>query len=198
MKSKRLRIALAILTFAGLGLLVLRPLEPRYGGKPISYWIDRSGLIGEATDEPVFDWMRFPKLDSNAVPFLAQALRRGDERSGPAYRNLWRRSPFWLQGLLPRSLQGSYVRLYAVIELVNLGKDAKPAIPALVRALKGNGDPNVREYAALALGRIDTQNKIVREALISALNDNDFMVRLLATNALSGIAPEAAAKAGVK
>src|SRR5690348_9242696 len=158
MKTKRFRIGLAILVVAIVGVVlwqVLRLREPVYNGKPISYWIDASGRMFTWSDPPDSFFKGFPLLDSNAVPFLARALQREDGRLRVAYQNAWLRSPTWLHKRLPRPIREAWVRRAVAQALGNLARDAKPAIPALVRTWKTDSDPAVRKLAGEALVKID-------------------------------------------
>ena len=82
------------------------------------------------------------------------------------------------------------VRFYAVLTLATMGEKAKPAVPALTKALR---DPNVqgRSSAADALGRIGPGAEPAAEALGQALKDGSEEVRLAAVDALGKIGPSA-------
>lgn len=199
---KRIRSLLVVLLFAVLGGLawqVLRPREPVYQGRPISYWIDHTGEISLAGNASIGEW-NGPQLDSNAVPFLVKALQTRDGRLGAAYRNAWLRSPLFVRKLLPRPIWVRAVPVSAAQALGQLGKDAKPAIPGLARLVKEDHFDAINRHqaAAWALGKIDAKDPVARAALIGAENDSDPTVRSVATNALKAIDPEAAAKAGAK
>lgn len=75
-----------------------------------------------------------------------------------------------------------------------LAKIGKPAVPALIAALKDK-DNWVRESASMALGTIGHDAKAAVPTLAEALKDKDFGVRLMAAAALGLIGP--AAKAAV-
>jgi len=77
--KKRVNVVLAALIFAALGLAMregLRPKEPVYDGRPVSYWINYSGRADVALDLGRIG--RFTG-DSNAVPYLrSSGSRVGD------------------------------------------------------------------------------------------------------------------------
>ena len=76
-------------------------------------------------------------------------------------------------------------RRSAANELADLGAEAKPAVPALIRAMK-DADPFVRRFAARALGAIGPAKGSVG-ALATALNDKDARVVDAAARALGGM-----------
>jgi HEAT repeat protein len=69
-----------------------------------------------------------------------------------------------------------------------LGEKAKPAVPALVRAL-GSPDTLVRQQAALSLGQIGDAEAV--PALATALRDKEWTIRRQAAVALGSIGPPA-------
>ncbi len=68
----------------------------------------------------------------------------------------------------------------------NLAKIGKPAVPALIVALKDQAKV-VRRRAAEALGKIGTEAKAAIPALIAALDDEGYLVRESAADALEKI-----------
>jgi HEAT repeat protein len=80
----------------------------------------------------------------------------------------------------------------AALALDRLGPKARPAVPALAKALK---DPRqaVRLYASAALGKIGgPEVRAVMPALVAALDDQDLGVRANAAEALAAYGPDAA------
>ena len=65
----------------------------------------------------------------------------------------------------------SEVRFNAATVLSAIGPDAKPAVPALIEALKVNG---IRKTAAVALGVIGPEAKPAVPALIKGFQDEKF------------------------
>ena len=83
------------------------------------------------------------------------------------------------------------VRNYACLALGMIGQEASPALPLLIKALDEGrlGAASVLE----ALGGIGPPAAVYRDRLLTATEDEDFMVRFVATRALSrifGHAPE--------
>jgi HEAT repeat protein len=70
-------------------------------------------------------------------------------------------------------------------------KDVKNAIQPLIAAMKDDSVVDVRRSAALALGMIGTQPKVVVPALMGALKDKAMPVNMAAVNSLAAFGPEA-------
>jgi HEAT repeat protein len=164
--------------------------EPEYDGKPLNYWLTH------------FAFAPPPTLlnDRNAVPFLVRALKRDRSLGAAIYRrHVWPMLPYVMRrrSLLP-SQGETNVRIQAALFLEQMGPLAKPAIPALIRALKEDDDRAVRCHAVVALGKVGERESTVVTALTEALKDKDPFVRPFATNAPWQLDPAAAAKAGFK
>jgi hypothetical protein len=83
-----------------------------------------------------------------------------------------------------------YVRSGAATALGNMEPTAVEAVPALIEALEGDVDADVRGATALALGDVGREDGVV-DALIEALQDEEWNVRLLAACALRNMEPPA-------
>ena len=176
----RLYLVGGVLLVAALGWAswqAVRPLpsEPVYERYPLSYWLTNNlprpkGLIG----------------DSNAVPFLVNALKK-DSRVGAVYHRkwLWLKLPPAIRKHLPTApADNPRIRVEAAFLLGAMGPVAKPAIPSLIRAFKEDDNQVVRSYAATALGNLGIGYSNVTAALTEALKDKDAGVRRAATNSL--------------
>jgi len=168
------------------------PVDPVYDGYPLSQWLDHSAF------GPVeLSSYHYPSVDSNAVPFLVQTLKR----NGPlrrAYKGLWARLPFWWQNHMPDPMPRRDVRADSCMLLGRLGAAARPAIPELIRLLRDDEDRFVRLFAAYSLGSIATRDDTAAvEALVMATKDKEKFVREAASETLSIVAPAAARKAGL-
>ncbi|MFN7683963.1 MAG: HEAT repeat domain-containing protein, partial [Oligoflexia bacterium] len=80
-------------------------------------------------------------------------------------------------------------RVSAAGVLGSLGRHAKDAVPALIRAMSDN-ERSVRFNAAYALGNMGEHAKDAVPALITALSDKEKYVRDSAQKAIDLIAPE--------
>jgi len=165
-----------------LGVLVgvmLQSGEPVYRGKSISRWINDVGVFASPPAPAL------PLLDSNAVPFLVEALDRQDGQLRRAYLRIWHKLPSRVQNRLPQPVPGWAIRANAAALLGTIGTNATPAIPALIRALKTDNVDLVRAFSAKSLAQIHKGDKLVMEALAEAAkNDTEASVRFEALNAL--------------
>ena len=93
------------------------------------------------------------------------------------------------------------VRMWAALTLVNNELYDKATIPILIGVLQRE-NPVLRQVACLSLGLITYEdfekNTVVPALTETASNDGDEEVRKAAVSALNIIAPDAAAKAGIK
>jgi HEAT repeat protein len=82
---------------------------------------------------------------------------------------------------------------------MQFGPQAKAAAAALCRLLEDQGPMGwqTRRGVIHALERIEADGAVVIPVLARALNDNDEMVRRMATNSFLKLDPVAAAEAGV-
>jgi hypothetical protein len=155
-----------------------RQAEPVYEGKPISYWLA----------PPVGGGRAFPPkgmvTDSNAIPFLVEALNRQSTPFEKAYSSVWPRLSVSLRRRLRQPANPPYSREVAAITLGSMGELAQPVTPALVRALN-DWHPAVRRAAASALGELGREDETVVTALRAALRDNSEEVRFYAAVSLA-------------
>ena len=101
-------------------------------------------------------------------------------------------SPAPAVAVLAEFLNGGSPRVGAAQALAEIGPAAKPAVPALVKALKARNE-KVREHSALALGAIGpTAAAEAVGPLAAALTDEQIDVRVAAAKALARMGPKAA------
>jgi HEAT repeat protein len=191
---KRGRIILAAVILTALGgfawwALEPRPPDPVYGGHPLSYWVDLPSPLPQKPSA----------LDSNAVPYLVQALKSKDGTLRKTYQKLWDHLPGWLQDRAAFPKSAANMRYNACWLLGFLRAKARPAIPELVRLLREDDDENVRMVAADSLGKIaNRDDKAAVEALVATVAnaDSDYF-RGIATDSLKRLDPGTAANAGI-
>lgn len=197
--AQRARIATAILAFTLISVMLWQirsAREPLYHGKPVSYWINHWGDIYAPWNVEHPDYERgplgwLPGADSNAIPFLVEALERGNGLLGGAYPRLWLASPAWVRARLPRPIIAGLVRVNAAFALAGLGPASKPAVPAFLWALGHTRSRAERGSIAVALGQIGKREPTVRALLKQALEDKCPAVRSGAARALAVIGPPA-------
>lgn len=187
MKKRRV-IILALAVVAVLGgwiwwaVATRRPAvpDPVYDGHPLSYWI----VLMKKFPDVV------PRIDSNAVPYLIEGVKRRDGPLQMAWIKLWGYSPDWFKRRVPEPTSAATMRGMCSLQLHKLGIAARGAIPEVVRVLREDDVGRVRAEAANILGSIaNGQDKPVVEALVAAATkDSDPGVRAGAADSLGQIA----------
>lgn len=199
-KVARIAIIILLITIAG-GLIVwaLRPAEPVYAGKPLSFWMDTIENVSPGFGPPPV-WQT---LDTNTVSVLIKALELCDSPLTWNYAKLrnrfWRFVPSPILRHLPRPRDTETIGINATLWLWSMGDDARPAIPVLIRTMKADSSTLkqfsvLRGQAAVCLGRIGTGDQRVSDALIATLDDKDVHVRHHALEALQQVDRKAAEK----
>ena len=158
--------------------------EPVYQGARVSFWIDLPGY-----DASQFGF--FPKVDSNAIPFLVKALRRQTGSLPGIYAKAYNVSPAWLQRRLraPREYSDWMVRANASELLGRVGTNSPAALTGLLRVLKQEKNAVVKVYAVESLQKIGAGNDAAETGIIEALHDKAPEVRDAAQDALRKLDP---------
>ncbi|MGA2864455.1 MAG: HEAT repeat domain-containing protein [Verrucomicrobiota bacterium] len=175
-------------------MLTLRPRDPLFRGKPESYWIEH---LSYSDEEQVKQWRAY---GPQGVRVLTEALQGADHPAERVYRRVYPGMARVLPGGLlrvfpaPRMDLTRSTRMRVVDLLSRLGNDAKPAIPAMARALRDE-DSSVRQIAIsfftcgedrnAPLNQMDrrTKSKLLPE-FIRAMQDDNWGVRNNAAVAL--------------
>ncbi len=111
-------------------------------------------------------WTSPTSLDSNAVPYLIDAMQKTDDGVYHAYGKIWSHLPVWLKnhaGLITSNIGGRFV---ACRLLGTMGTNAQAAIPELIHVILRDKEDPVRVIAADTLRRIDASS---HNAVIAAL-----------------------------
>ncbi len=159
----------------------LRPREPMYQGKPVSYWVDR---LLEPDPGPAQIAVR--EFGPKATPFILAKVRREHSLSHRLYRAVWPKLPASLQRTFgkPRPRTSSHRQI--VYE--SLAGMRAPAVPELIKALRDRSS-DVRAVAAHALGAIGAEAHTAIPELIRLLSDSNGLVREEAVGALESMGP---------
>jgi HEAT repeat protein len=83
------------------------------------------------------------------------------------------------------------VRFHAAIALGDLGRNGRPAVPALIHASLWDEEPAVRVGAAMALWKIDQKGPLVLHVLTEALGDANELICWVAAECLGQMGPAA-------
>ena len=199
--------------------LVLQQREPRYQGRPLSYWLDQEFLGTNGYGDRMKAEEAVRSAGSNAIPTLLRMISANDSRLKLKLLALAQKQSFIRVRHVPAGqrhiagVMGIYqlgaagigavpglIRIYernispdsqssAVHSLGYLAPVAKEAVPVLVRALK-NPAPEVRRDAAASLGLIHSEPALVVPALILALDDTNWDVRDTACDWLPAFGPD--------
>jgi hypothetical protein len=147
---KKCYIAALALLALGIFLVVVwftvRPRDPLFHEKPESEWIAH---LTYRDEDQVKQWREF---GPNGVIVLVRALEGANRPKDRFYRNFYRGALRILPGRVvshlpaPRMDLTRGTRMTVVDILSRLSPDAKPAIPAMTRALKDESD-SVRQIA---------------------------------------------------
>ncbi|MDB6112063.1 MAG: repeat protein [Pedosphaera sp.] len=179
---KRSRILLVVLLVAGLGgraWQVLRPREPNYQGKPLSYWLGKSVGMGAAAVR---------QTGTNAIPTLLRMLRARD-------------SAFFLR-LVALAQRQHVVKIeyttaaerhrQAMLGFLFLNDGAKEAVPALMEIYEHGVSMSSRADTALALGFVGPVASPAVPLLLPGVNHTNHSIRMASIQALGGIHAEPA------
>ncbi len=159
---------------AGFAWLVLRPHEPVYQGKPLSFWLQEAYQSGnhqvESANTTAEKAIR--ELGTNAVPYL---IKLAGTRYSP---------PRMLLGALAREPDLVFLHLpqqeykieMSIWAFRLLGPQAKPAVPALIHLLN-EGNSWTRMDAAACLARIGPAAESAVPALLAGLQTTNINSR---------------------
>jgi len=159
-------------------ILAFRPQEPLYAGQRLNFWIDQlpSTLVmtngtlkmspGEYTNaaEADADQARIERLaavthealrnlTNQALPTLLHRLEIRDDSLVGARLIEWRVKLKLLKPTLQTARSGAFMRGQALTAILELGYDAAPIVPDLMKMARSN-DPGIRMSARYALEKL--------------------------------------------
>src|SRR5688572_2375996 len=123
-----------------------------YQGQRLSVWFDQM-FRARTQEEREQARDAFKAMGEHAIPFLVDRLKAQDPPWREKYRQFYfthsSRWPRWIAARfpVPSAENAEFVRANAAWLLGSLGEKAKPAVPALARAL-ADESPSVRSSAA--------------------------------------------------
>jgi len=175
----------------GLGWLawqMLRPREPMYQGKPLSYWMGGydypayGGVTPSEADQAV------RQLGTNAIPTLLRFIGAKDSALKLKVIELVQKPNF----VHSHYALDSDRHRQAVQAFEILGDDAKGAVPALIKIYNLNISDDSQYAVAAALGWIGPSARLAIPSLLQGMNGTNFHVRLFSIRALGQIHAESA------
>jgi HEAT repeat protein len=189
---KRSRILLVVLLIAIPGIVWIalnsRESEPAYQGKSLSSWLAQRNSQ---------TWPAITNMGDKAVPFLARKLEARFDPYSKLHQSLEHKLPLKAMRMLPAPRfrgRSDYFeqRRGAASYLGMLGATAKPAIPALLNALR-DPEPEIRFPAARALEGISPGDERLMPTFLGLLNDKAGNVRQAGALGLQKYGPKASA-----
>jgi hypothetical protein len=195
-RRKIIVVALVLVLVLALCALLIPsgPRDPIYDGKRLSYWLEQQWIQDRANTNSgrVVPALRPERVDSTAIPYLAQAFATSDSSTRVRFAEFWPHLPGWLQVCLPKPRDTTNIRNNALIYLDNLrAYDSPLALPEIASALENGTDKNVRADAAAFLGMSQSRDPAVIRALVHGVKDPDRDVRWYSTNSLRRLDPAA-------
>jgi HEAT repeat protein len=181
--TARKKILASILFLAVLGgvawqIYRRREPDPIFEGRPLSYWLERTGT--EKREAAV------RHAGTNAIPLLLQLVRSRDSLLKRKLMELGRseqyvKIPFTADTLLHR---------YAVDGFFVLGPDAKSAVPELMRIFTSRASEDAQESVVISLGLIGNEARASIPLLVGATTNYNDKLRMDALHALGEIASQ--------
>lgn len=183
---KTILLVAGVFAVAVIFAAIIRPAEPAYHSKTVSFWLDQ---IAAGTGDWTEITNAFYQIGPKAVPFVAARLKR--DRSWPrrSYRQAWAHLP----GFLRRQVSPPSDP-FKEVSAVNAFEDIGPsAIPSLTTLLKDNSAVvrSASAWALESLRRSGHGDEVTICALANALSDPDATVRCNAARALGEFGPKA-------
>ena len=164
---KRLWVVLTVLlvVLGALRCWSLHDSEPRYQGKPVSYWLYKAAGGGNPQA-----WRVLSQMGPDAVPYL---LRTARTNQGPRFRDrtyglrvkLWTKLPSSLQKVVPVPVCTGVLRTAAVGVLDEIAPRVKPPL-AEILPLINDANEIVRTHAFSVVGKLGTHAKASIPTLI--------------------------------
>jgi HEAT repeat protein len=223
MTTAAIGLAICLGSIWGLTLILDEGIAPRCQGRPLSYWLDRAksqdaavsnqaclvlsaAIIPQLTDTLFHDTndshLRLALIEQlNMLPgvqihFTTAGMRRANATR--ALGSIGPRAKSTIPDLI-KVLKGndSFTRPAAVCALGQIHSEPETVVPLLIGLIDDPQD-GLPEEAICALGNFGSGSKAAIPKLLPLLKSPDRDTRAFTIGALKQIAPEEAAKAGVR
>jgi hypothetical protein len=207
------KLLLVIVLWLPVVLLVhaREPKEPKYEGKPLSYWLeDRNlrirALLSSDVGAPPFltaeQESAVKHIGTRAVPFLVRWISDFDQTNdypdfgpiiqafhvlGPSANSAIPELVFVITNASEISPDGSGVRVFANCQLDALAAIGKGALPSLLNILTNCQSPNRRLATMWSIARMGTNALPALPVLMRFVNDTNNMVALETVKAVAQV-----------
>jgi len=199
---KRLRVIVIAAVVLFLGWLLshrIEPREPSYQGRRLSTWIydyfDATRPHSKFPDPRATRQAAqhaIKEMGTNAIPTLLQWLQATDSPMKTRLNSLLNKQHY----VRFRFLTAGQKQSMADLCLQTLGKDALPAVPALIKICQSGGSSQ-RAWALGSLLSITRDRETVLPLLLDLFHGPDASAQVVAAIYLHDNYPDAAEKAGV-
>lgn len=187
-------IALFLVVLLVICSNVVRPREPSYGGKPLSFWLtqyfhNKLSYTGDTERATLREEAKnaIKAMGTNSIPTLLKMIRTSDFRITNYLYNQLLKSPFRKILFSIHYRPAEYYNQNGAIGFEVLGEEAKVAVPDLTRIFEQNISMTSQQCAANALGAIGESAKGALPSLLRALTNANSGVRFNAIRGLSQI-----------
>jgi len=179
-------VASVVIAVAMLLTVSLRPREPVYQGRPLSFWLEgyRPPELGGPGQKNADEAIR--QAGTNAIPTLLRMARAKDSTLTLKLIGLAQKQHFIKITYIPASVRN----IQAVYGFRELAADAKEAVPTLVGMCDTSISRTPQETTLAALGYIGSAAKRAIPALLRCATNTNPMVRGNAIYALGQIQGE--------
>ncbi len=175
MKRRRITIVGAGIVLLAIVVVLVWPAkeaEPVVKGQPFSVWLravsktPASGAIGEVAE-----------AGTNAIPFLARAVRARNVIPYGFSVRIWRVLPVPLRLKLRPPVYATFVRVNALSALREFGPEAASALEVIIKAATKDTDAMSRAFALQAALAVNPNHPEVLALLKRELQSRDPIVR---------------------
>lgn len=181
-RHRAIIVSAGFLLVIGITLVALRPREPVYQGKPVSFWFKKYVFSFSPAREEALETIA--EIGSDAVPYLARMLKKKDSPIARAYRALRPKLPLTASQFLPQPIEPERRRADALACLGRLSRSFNTALEPLIEVLN---DPETRIPAIQTLPDIRSFGPLserIAAALAAAAQNPSPSVRQAAIKAI--------------
>lgn len=182
-RKKSVVRALLIFLACAAALIVLRPSEPRYAGRPLTSWLQQYTDVRYRSEKQLAEARNAIRSIGiqRSVPTLLKLIAARDGTANEWAFNL--KAKFRL--IVPHGRYAVVSQSYGLSGFEALGTNAAPAVDALTKLLNG------KDTAMVAFQCLERIGKPAEGALCQCLTNQDWLVRYDSIDALAGVTDDA-------